>query len=153
MYVTWPKGYVLKIPIFLSQICSCSWISVGTVEIHVLHLNLSYPSPVFCHFWKQRNSLQSRYVYCKRTQLKNLSPKICNLSQKVSQNTWRWLNKKWLKPSNMLEGKICRFSTTIIENTDFVTFTRSESFSCWNWYHKATAPINSPFYHLSHVMT
>ena len=41
------------------------------------------------------------------------------------------------------QGKICRFSTTIIENNAYAIFVVYEYFfSNRNWNHKATAPIS-----------
>ena len=74
-------------------------------------------------------------------------------SNRVSLFTGEIIGSKFNKSQNMLmtscrqkvtrQGKMCGFSTTIIEISAFAIFRRYENFSNRNWYHKATAPIST----------
>ena len=78
---------------------------------------------------------------------------IFTQSNRKSLFTGEIIGSKFIKSQNMLmtlcrqkvtmQGKMCGFSTTIIENSAYAIFTRYEIFSSINWYHKATAPIST----------
>ena len=40
-------------------------------------------------------------------------------------------------------GKMCGFSTRLIDNSAFAIFMRYETFASTNWYHKAITPIST----------
>ena len=79
-------------------------------------------------------------------------------SNRKSLFTWEKIGSKFIKSRNMLmtlcrhkvtkQVKMCRFSTTLIENVAFAIFTRYEKFYSRNWYHKATAPISTVLFTL-----
>ena len=46
------------------------------------------------------------------------------------------------------QGQMCRFPTTIIENSAFAIFMLLSWFSSRNWYHEATAPISTVLFTL-----
>ena len=71
------------------------------------------------------------------------------------------IGSKFIKSQNMVmtlcrqkvtkQGKMCGFSTRLIENSAFAIFTRYENFASINWYNKATAPISTILFTLCQI--